>query len=290
MSLLSLKGIALVTGAGSGIGRALSILLAQNGVQGIALADKNSVAIAETEKMIKGLNTNVEVLGLVVDVAQPASVDKMVADTVSRFGGINYAANIAGLPPPKDYPISQMPIETYDKICSVNSRGVFLCMQSQLRAMEKQHQQRQPPFPYLGEDAERAAIVNVASLAGIAGVARMSPYVSSKHAVVGLTKTAALEYGSLGIRVNAVCPGYIETPMIGDFLSQRGVTEADKGMKALQSHAGTANPMGRIGKPEEVAEACAWLLSPRASYVNGVAIPVDGGLMSATSFSKPVTG
>lgn len=193
---------------------------------------------------------------------------------------------VVQLSPPKDYPTSQMPVETYDEVSSVNSRGVFLCMRAQLRAMEHQPSRRSS-LPYLSGSEERGTIVNVASLAGIAGSPRMSPYVSSKHAVVGLTKTAALEYGRAGIRVNAVCPGYIETPMIAEFMAKRGVSESDPAMKTFQAYAAATNPQGRMGKSEEVAEACAWLLSPQSSYINGIALAVDGGIMSAGSFYKP---
>lgn len=112
----------------------------------------------------------------------------------------------------------------------------------------------------------------------------MSPYVSSKHAVVSLTKTAALAYGRACIRVNAVRPVHIETLMIAEFMAKRGVSESDPAMKTFQGYAAATKPQGRMSKPEEVAEACAWLLNPQSSYINGIALAVDGGIMSASSF------
>lgn len=181
-----------------------------------------------------------------------------------------------------------MSLDTYDEICNVNSRGVFLCMRAELEAMAKQ-QGRESSMPYLkGLTLERGVVVNVASLAGIAGVPNMSPYASSKHAVVGLSKTAALEYARAGIRVNAVCPGYVETPMISEFLAKRSIREGEPEMEAFHSYSSATNPMGRIAKPQEVAEAIAWLSSAQSSYINGIALPVDGGLTAATSFYKPL--
>lgn len=176
----------------------------------------------------------------------------------------------------------EMTLETYDEICNVNSRGVFLCMQAEFRAMMAQ-QERQSP-----QRETHLTVVNVASLAGRAGVPTMSPYTSSKHAVVGMTKSAALEYGRNGIRVNAVCPGYIATPMINDWMGKRGVHEGDPAMESFKTQACWSNPMGRLGKAEEIAEVCAWLAGPKSGYVNGVAIPVDGGTMAASSFYKPM--
>jgi NAD(P)-dependent dehydrogenase (short-subunit alcohol dehydrogenase family) len=242
---------ALVTGAGSGIGRATALACAREGAK-IVVADRVVEGGEETVSMIKSAGG--EATFVPVNVTQAAEVEAMVAAAVSTYGRIDCAHNNAGIEgvfaTTADYPE-----EDWDRVMAVNLKGVWLCMKYEIPQMLQQ---------------SGGAIVNTASLAGLVGAKRMPAYVASKHGVAGLTKTAALEYAKSGIRINAVCPGIIHTSMVDRmFLSRR---------PDLEDRLAAVEPMGRLGKPEEVAEAVVWLCSDAASFVTGHTMTVDGGI------------
>lgn len=238
----------LVTGGASGIGRAVALAFAAAGAQ-VAVADRHADGGRETVARIEAAGGRA--LPITADVADAGAVAEMIKTVTHAFGRLDVAVNNAGvLGVPA--PLHDTDDELFDQVLGVNLRGLFLCMKYEIRHMLKQGGGR---------------IVNVASLAGLVGFSGFAPYAASKHGVLGLTKTAALEYAKSNIRVNAVCPSIIETPMTtGEHIPAELVA------KYLNVH-----PMRRAGKPEEVAAAVLWLASDGASFVNGVALPVDGG-------------
>jgi NAD(P)-dependent dehydrogenase (short-subunit alcohol dehydrogenase family) len=246
------SGVALVTGAGSGIGRATALRFAREGAR-VAVADVDEAAAGETARLIEEAGGEAAVFR--VDVSDPAAVAGLVDGVVERFGGLDVAHNNAGIEG-ESGPITEQSIENYDRVLDVNLRGVFLSMRAEIPAIAARG---------------GGAIVNTASVAGLVGAAGLSPYYASKHAVVGLTRSVAAEVADDGIRVNAVCPGVIDTPMIARFTG--GDADAVAGIVAPQM-------MDRMGDPEEVAAAVVWLCSDDASFVTGVALPVDGGYVA----------
>ena len=244
--------VALITGAGSGIGRASALAFAREGAK-VAVADIVVEGGEETVRMVKAAGG--EAFFIKVDVANAADVEAMVNAVVDTYGRIDCAYNNAGIEG-RLASTDEYPEDMFDKVIDINLTGVWLCMKYELPQMLKQG---------------GGAIVNTASGAGLIGVAGMSAYVASKHGVVGLTKTAALEYAKSGIRVNAVCPGLIQTPMV-----ERITADQPQLGEALVA----AEPVGRTGKPEEIAESVVWLSSDAASFVTGHAMSVDGGFVA----------
>ncbi|HXM24387.1 MAG TPA: glucose 1-dehydrogenase [Chthoniobacterales bacterium] len=241
--------VALVTGAGSGLGLATVKAFAESGAS-VALADWNEKAVrsATAELAAQGHNA----LAIHCDVADDEQVEAMVEQTVATFGRLDVAYNNAGV----QNIVAQTadaPREDFDRVMAINLRGVWSCMKFELRQMCKQG---------------NGAIVNCSSLGGLVGAPGRGTYHAAKHGVLGLTKSAALEYASRGICINAVCPGIIETPMVAGMLA----TQAEA-MKELMREV----PIGRLGRPEEIAAAVLWLCSAAASFVIGHALAVDGG-------------
>ena len=247
---------ALVTGAGSGIGQATAIAMAREGAR-VAVSDLSKEGIAQTVALIQAAGG--QSIAISGDVSIEADVANMVAGTVSAFGRIDCAFNNAGIAGrsvgPAGQRIHELSQESVSKIISVNLMGIFLCLKHEVIQMLKQ--------------GHGGAIVNAASVAGLIGLATSGHYSATKHGVVGLTKTAALEYAADGIRVNCVNPGYIKTPM-----TKEAVAENYDAVMAKV-------PIGRLGIPEEIAEAVVWLCSDRASYVTGISQIVDGGYTAA---------
>ena len=241
--------VALVTGAASGIGAATARAFAADGAR-VAVLDVQAEAGEAVAASIR--ETGRDAVFIFCDVADAASVEAAIAQTVSHFGRLDMAYNNAGI---EGLPaaIDACTLENFDRTIAINLRGVFLCLKYEMAHMLK---------------SGGGTIVNCASVAGLTGIAAMPAYVAAKHGVVGLTRTAALDGAAHNIRVNAVCPGAIQTPMIDRF------TGGDEKARAnlQQSH-----PIGRIGRPEEVAEAVIWLCSDRASFTTGQALAVDGG-------------
>jgi NAD(P)-dependent dehydrogenase (short-subunit alcohol dehydrogenase family) len=239
--------VAIVTGGSFGIGRATAIAFALRGAK-VIIADW--VQDDETLQAIKSAGG--EPLFLKCDISREEDVKMMVDKTISTFGRLDYAFNNAGIEGASAI-THECTSEVWDKTIGVNLKGVWLCMKYEIREMLKQG---------------KGAIVNTASIAGLVGFQGLPAYTASKHGVIGLTKTAALEYAKSGIRVNAVCPGVIKTPMVDRFTGKK--KEVEKQFENME-------PIGRMGAPEEVAEAVIWLCSDAASFVTGDAMAVDGG-------------
>jgi NAD(P)-dependent dehydrogenase (short-subunit alcohol dehydrogenase family) len=242
--------VALVTGAGSGIGRATAQLFAREGAT-VAVADYVVEGGKETVRLIAEAGGQAKFIQ--ADVSQATQVEAMVRQVVETFGRLDCAHNNAGIEG-AIVSLVEYPEEDWDRIIDVNLKGVFLGMKYEIAQMLEQ--------------GSGGAIVNTASVAGLVGGAGLSGYVSSKFGVVGLTKAAALDYAKAGIRVNAVCPRVIRTPMV-----QRGITEQPE----MEARLIAGEPIGRLGEPEEIGEAVVWLCSGRASFVTGHALEVDGG-------------
>ena len=252
MAELTKDKVALVTGAGSGIGRAAARIFAREGAK-VAAADVNRASAEETVGMIR--EAGGEAFGLRADVSKAAGVEAMVDAVVETYGRLDCAFNNAGiegaLASTADYTEAD-----WAPVIAVNLTGVWLCMKYEI--------------PRLLETGG-GAIVNTSSAAGLLGAPRMPAYVASKHGVVGLTRTAALEYVKSGVRVNAVCPGVIDTSMVGR-IKERRPRMFEKIVRG--------EPIGRIGQPEEIAETAVWLCSDAASFVTGHAMSVDGGIVA----------
>ena len=244
--------IALITGAGSGIGRASALTFAREGAK-VAVADRLVDGGQETVRMVEAAGGTASFIE--VDVSDAASVEAMVNATVETYGRIDCAYNNAGIEG-QVAPTDSYADDMFDKVIAVNLTGVWLCMKYEI--------------PRLLEQGG-GAIVNTASGAGLIGVAGLSAYVASKHGVIGLTKTAALEYAKSGIRVNAVCPGLIQTPMVERLTADQ--PQLGEALVAME-------PVGRTGRPEEIAESVVWLCSDAASFVTGHAMSVDGGFVA----------
>ena len=246
-----------ITGAGGGIGAATAVAFSAAGAR-LLVVDRDEEAGREVVSRISA--TGGEAYFHAADVANEASVAGYVAAAVECLGGVDVFFNNAGIEG-KIVPIAETSAEDFDRVIAINLRGMFLGMREVLRVM----------LP-----AKSGSIINNASVSGLRGAAGMSAYIASKHGILGLTKTAALEVASLGIRVNAICPGPIETRMMHSI--EALTNPEDPGKVADQVLA--RNPTGRYGKPEEVAEAVMFLASEAALYINGVALPVDGGRMA----------
>jgi len=241
--------VALVTGAGLGIGLATAKAFAEAGAAvTLADVDENSVRSAAAELVSAGHKA----IAVRCNVADEAEVAAMVEQTVSAFGRLDAAYNNAGVQSPA-VETADASGEEFERVSGINLRGVWNCMKYELQQMRKQGS---------------GAIVNCSSIGGIIGLPGRAIYHASKHGVIGLTKSAALEYASKGIRINAVCPGTIETPMVAEMLAKE--PEAMRDILRDQ-------PIGRLGRPEEIASAVLWLCSPGASFVIGHALLVDGG-------------
>lgn len=241
--------VALVTGAGSGMGLATAKAFAESGAA-VVLADYNEEAVRAAAQEL--VSNGHQAIAVRCDVADEAQVKEMVDQTMSTFGRLDAAYNNAGINSPVAE-TADASSEEYDRVMAINLRGVWNCMKYELLQMRKQGS---------------GAIVNCSSLGGLVGIAGRGVYHASKHGVLGLTKSAGLEYAARGIRVNAICPGIIATPMVTGMIERE-----PEAMDALMKE----QPIGRLGRPEEIASAVLWLCSPGAGFVIGHALAVDGG-------------
>lgn len=243
------KKVALITGASSGIGRAAALQFAREGNR-VVLADispEGETVVAEIERLY-----GTPAFFQRCDVAKGEEVERLVAAAITRFGRLDYAFNNAGIEGQQNS-TAECTEENWQRTIDTNLKGVWLCMKYEIAAMLKQG---------------KGSIVNCASIAGIVGFPNIPAYTASKHGIIGLTQTAAIEYAKRGIRVNAVCPGVIDTPMVARFTGENPAN-----IRAMEA----AEPVGRMGKPEEIAEAVIWLCSDRASFVTGHSLVADGG-------------
>jgi len=247
--------VALVTGGSSGIGRATCLAFAREGAR-VVVADVNVEGGEQTVSMVK--EAGGEAIYVQADVSRAADVEAMVNRAVQAYGRLDCAHNNAGVSGGgRRAPMHEYSEEDWDRIIGINLKGVWLCMKYEVPQMLRQG---------------GGAIVNTASIMGLVGSwSRNIAYNASKHGVVGLTKTAALEYAQSGIRINAVCPGYIRTPILDPLLSSNPEIEG----QIIARH-----PIGRLGRPEEIAEAVVWLCSDAASFVTGHTMTVDGGYVA----------
>ena len=239
--------VAIVTGGSFGIGRATAIAFAERGAS-VAIVDV--VEDSETLSTIQGIGGNA--IFIKCDVANAVEVKAMVDRTVAEFGRLDFAFNNAGIEG-ASAATADCTEENWDRVLAVNLKGPWLCMKYEIPYMLKQ---------------KSSAIVNCSSVAGLVGFQGIPAYVASKHGLVGLTKTAALEYAKSGLRINAVSPGVIKTPMIDRFTGKQ---------KEVEQQFVNMEPIGRLGEPSEVAHAVIWLCSEAASFVTGHSMPVDGG-------------
>lgn len=243
--------VALVTGGGSGIGRAAALAFAEAGAK-VVVSGRREAEGFETIALIK--KTGGQGTFIRGDVTNEADVEKLVAQTVKTYGRLDAAFNNAGIEGEVGKPTHEQSVANYRSVMDINVLGVLLAMKHEIGAMLKNG---------------GGAIVNNASVGGLVGFPGVSVYVASKHAVLGLTKTAALEYAKQGIRVNAILPGGIETPMLNRFTGGPG-TDFFNQLAGM-------HPIGRLGRPEEMAEAVLWLCSEKASFVTGISLTADGG-------------
>ena len=243
--------VALVTGGSSGIGRATALAFAQAGAQ-VVVANVQVEGGEETVRLIQAAGG--DAIFVKTDVSQAADVEALVNRTVATYGRLDCAFNNAGIKGIIGTTVDCTE-ENWDRTLAINLKGVWLGMKYELLHMLKQGS---------------GAIVNTSSVGGLVGFAGLPAYIASKHGVVGLTKAAALEFAKTGIRINAVCPGYTQTPLLGP------VDATPEGLAAMAAF----EPVGRLGQPEDIAAAVLWLCSDAASFITGVAMPVDGGYVA----------
>lgn len=260
--------IAFITGAGSGIGRATALAFAKAGAK-VVVAELNATNGRETVEQIQQLGR--EALFVACDVAKADQINEAVQQTVDVYGRLDIGINNAGIGGKFGRLIEQTQ-DDFDQMMAINVGGVFYGMQAQIRQMLAQQVNASTVARPVGGHRVGGRIVNVSSIAGVRGMPMGAPYSASKHAVIGLTKTAALEYAKQNIRINAVCPVYTHSAMVDALINTApGMEERMRRMV----------PIGRLGHPDEVAQAILWLCSAENSFVTGQAIQVDGGLMAS---------
>lgn len=248
--------VALVTGAAAGIGRATALKFAAEGAK-VVVSDVNETGGQETVSMITAEGGEAHFIR--ADVTQSVDVSALISQTVEKFQRLDCACNNAGIEG-LIAPFIDQTEGNFDQIIAINLKGTFLCLKAEISQMVSQG---------------GGSIVNLSSIAGLIGFSGISSYVASKHGVNGLTKNAAVEYAKSGIRVNSVCPGGIDTRMLDSLAEQ-----ATDGTQTSHEMMAGLHPMGRIGRPEEVANLIVWLCSDQASFVTGAHVPVDGGYVT----------
>ena len=268
---MDVPGFALITGAASGIGRACALTFARDGAAGVALLDISHDAllavkteIDERQKSKQGGKTcRVDIYAL--DVTNEDQVSGIVNEAAQKFGRLDYVVNAAGIAKKHEGGAAFAETEDWHRVINVNLTGTFFVLRAAARIMLKQ----EPILSSIdGRSLQRGSIVNFASILGAVGVPLSTAYTASKHGVIGLTKTASEDYAKDGLRINAICPGYTETPM---------TTKNPLVLQAMEERVANAVPMGRMGRPQEIADGVVYLSGGRSSFVTGTALFVDGG-------------
>ncbi|EFR05304.1 3-oxoacyl-[acyl-carrier-protein] reductase [Nannizzia gypsea CBS 118893] len=271
--MLDLAGVAVITGAGRGIGLECAHAFAAAGAAGVVFADLDLSVVQEKAEESRAIATNpaYKPLAVAVDVTDKKQVENMVAQTLETFNRIDYNVNCAGVAMHKPTHFMDLSIEEWERVSRVNVQGVFHCMQAVGKVMRTQESLKTSGLhgPRAGQ---RGSIVNLGSIHSSQSAPGTAQYTASKHAVVGLTRSCALDFAKEGIRVNAVCPSWVNTPMIN----------SNEVLAEVHQVIGNVVPLGRIAEAEEVADVILFLCSARASYVTGAAWMVDGGFSCAT--------
>ncbi|RGP62573.1 hypothetical protein FSPOR_9152 [Fusarium sporotrichioides] len=266
---MDVPGFALITGGASGIGRACARAFAREGSAGIALIDLSLEALQavkseiEQEKLSPNSTFRIELYP--ADVTDESRINEVVDDMVQKFGRIDYVVNAAGIAIKHQGGAAFAQTTDWNRVLNINLNGTFFVLRAAARVMLKQDPIKSS---INGRDLQRGSIINFSSIQGVVGIPLSTSYTAAKHAIIGLTRSASEDYAKEGLRINAICPGYTETPM---------TTKNPDVLKAMQERISTAVPMHRMGQPEEIADGVLYLAGGRSSFVTGSALAVDGG-------------
>ncbi|KAF2628227.1 NAD(P)-binding protein [Macroventuria anomochaeta] len=269
---MDVPGYALVTGAGSpfGIGTACALAFAQEGAAGVAILDINAEGLEATKAEIAKVTRDVpcQVLAYALNITDEAEVTRVVHDVATRFGRLDYVVNAAGIAIKHPGGSAFAKTEDWNRVLDINLNGTFYVLRAAAAIMLEQEPIKSSID---GRPLQRGSIINFSSIQGVVGITLSTAYTTAKHAVIGLTRTASEDYAARGLRVNAICPGYTETPM---------TTKNPEVLKAMEERVESAVPMKRMGAPREIADGVLYLAGGRSSFVTGSALVVDGGYTS----------
>ena len=262
---MDVPGFALITGAASGIGRACAKGFAAEGSAGVALLDMNLKDLEGVQSEVQAINPSCQVITFQVNVTDEQQVDETVSKIAHQFGRIDYVVNAAGVAMKHQGGVAFAETSDWKRVLDVNLDGTFFVLRATAKIMLEQEPIKSSIH---GRELQRGSIITFSSIQGVVGITLSAAYTASKHAIIGLTRSASEDYAHRGLRINAICPGYTETPL---------TTRNPDVLKAMQERVGTAVPMQRMGKPEEIADGVLYLAGGRSSFVTGSALLVDGG-------------